>query len=217
MTLLGKIFHQAEKTFAIGNKELLKSNILILRRLIDQLEIADLFDPYYSSKICFEQKNKAPCTFINICERERYTLTVFILRGRYQMPLHDHPKMLGILKCVAGKLKISSYTKISNNTELLVKAEEPKIIDDCSSSIYLDENNSNFHEITALDEPAAFFDVLSPPYKDIDDVDSESRQCHFYKKLMVDNDRKIVKLEQIECPSHYYCDSLYFEKPEFMR
>lgn len=148
-------------------------------------------------------------------------MTVFILKERYTMPLHDHPNMLGILKCVSGKVKVQSYTKISSNSDsgLLVKAEEPKIVDCSSAATYLDENICNYHEITTLDEPAAVFDVLSPPYKDINDEDSESRQCHFYRKLMVENDpaRKILKLEQIDCPSHYYCDSIYFEKPDYMR
>lgn len=134
------------------------------------------------------------------------------------MPLHDHPRMHGLLKCVAGQLKIQSYTKISDNQrELLVQREpaDPKTLDDQSESSYLDEKVSNYHEIQALDEPAAFFDVLSPPYSDMNDSEEEdSRHCHFYRKMMIDNN--ILKLEQIDCPSHYYCDSLHFEKPDFM-
>lgn len=137
------------------------------------------------------------------------------------MPLHDHPKMLGILKCISGKLKIQSYSKLSESKdgELLVTPELAKTVDCHSPATYLDETNYNYHEITALDEPAAFFDVLSPPYKEIGDEESEPRQCHFYKKLMVDNnpERTILKLEKIDCPSHYYCDSVYFDKPDFMR
>jgi cysteamine dioxygenase len=83
----------------------------------------------------------------------------------------------------------------------------------------LDDSNCNFHEITALDSPIAFFDVLSPPYSDMNDSDPSARHCHFYRKLMVENspDKKILKLERIDCPSHYYCDSIYFERPDFMR
>jgi hypothetical protein len=68
-----------------------------------------------------------------------------------------------------------------------------------------------------LDQPAAFFDVLSPPYSDFNDESPNAIHCHFYRKLMVDNesDSKILRLQQIECPKHYYCDQLEFEKPDF--
>lgn len=154
------------------------------------------------------------------------------------MPLHDHPNMIGILKVISGKLKVSSYccysiikwltiyfqiqsyTRIPNSDdgEILVTSNPPLILDQSSPASFLDEKSCNYHEITALDGPAAFFDVLSPPYSDFSDMNPDSRHCHFYRKLMVDNssERKILKLEQIECPAHYFCDSLQFDKPEFM-
>lgn len=53
------IMFQAEKTFAIANKDFLKANILILRKLIDEIELADLhIDPYFVSKRSFEQRVK---------------------------------------------------------------------------------------------------------------------------------------------------------------
>lgn len=57
MTLLCKIFHQAEKTFAIANKDLLRTNILLLRKLIDQIQSPEdlLIDPYFVSKKSFDQ------------------------------------------------------------------------------------------------------------------------------------------------------------------
>lgn len=138
------------------------------------------------------------------------------------MPLHDHPKMIGLLKCVSGRLRIQSYTRTdSSEDEILVTSSEPKTVDHQASSSYLDENTSNYHEITAIDGPAAFFDILSPPYSsDVHDNGPDSdRHCHFYSKRMVDNspEKKILKLEPIDCPSHYYCDSITFAKPEYMR
>lgn len=132
------------------------------------------------------------------------------------MPLHDHPKMSGLLKVISGKLKIQSYTRIpsANHSELLVSPEEPKILDSQSMTSFLDDKRSNFHEITALDEPAAFFDILSPPYSDITDTGPESRHCHFYRKLVVNE--STLELVRIDCPSHYYCDNAHVEKPAFM-
>lgn len=144
-------------------------------------------------------------------------MSIFVINSGYTMPLHDHPQMIGLLKVISGRLRIQSYTKIPNNDskDLLVKTDESKVLDEQSPCSGLDEKQHNFHEITALDSPAAFFDVLSPPYSDFSDTEPDSRHCHFYRKLMVGND--ILKLEPIDCPSHYYCDSIYFEKPDFMR
>ena len=37
---------------------------------------------------------------------------VGIFREGEHIPLHDHPDMHGIIKCLAGSLKITSYTKL---------------------------------------------------------------------------------------------------------
>ena len=37
---------------------------------------------------------------------------MILLREGEHIPLHDHPEMHGIIKCLAGSLKITSYTKL---------------------------------------------------------------------------------------------------------
>lgn len=57
MSLMKKIFHQAEKTFSSANKEVIKANLLILKRLLDSMEFVDLMiDPYFASKQAFQRK-----------------------------------------------------------------------------------------------------------------------------------------------------------------
>lgn len=129
--------------------------------------------------------------------------------------------MLGLIKIVSGRLKIQSYSKLSHQSDEIIVAaqEEAQVLDTSSKPSMLDERFCNFHEITALgDEPAAFFDVLSPPYASSTD-DTDSRHCHFYRKLLIDNtsEKKILKLERIDCPDHYYCDSVFYDKPDFMQ
>lgn len=41
-SLFAKIFLQAEKTFALANKDSIKSNLALLIRLVDLLELNDL-------------------------------------------------------------------------------------------------------------------------------------------------------------------------------
>lgn len=137
------------------------------------------------------------------------------------MPLHDHPNMTGILKVISGKLRVESYTRIPTDKEngLIVKAEEPKILDSTSEAAVLHPEKCNYHEIQALEGPAAFFDILSPPYSDISDKSPDARHCSFFKKEILRSDgvNIIIKLTQIPVPDHYYCDSEYFNQPDFMR
>lgn len=97
---------------------------------------------------------------------------------------------------------------------MLVEVQDPLILDQNSPASQLDEVNANFHEISALDGPAAFFDILSPPYSDSHDHSDEARHCQFYRKLMVDNskERDILRLEPIGWPQHYYCDQVDLPK-----
>lgn len=128
------------------------------------------------------------------------------------MPLHDHPYMNGFLKCIAGKLKIQSYTKTnhpnSTNEDLYVKQEPEKILDVDSETSILSPSECNYHEITAIGgEPAAFFDILSPPYE-TETENGEKRTCSFYKKQTQDT---AIKLERMDStPNDYWCDSVYY-------
>lgn len=149
-------------------------------------------------------------------------MSVFVIGQDFTMPLHDHPKMYGVLKCLTGRLRIQSYTRISgfgDTNEIFVTKDEPKILDCKSAASFLDEHSSNFHEITALDGPSAFFDILSPPYSEFKDDNPNSRHCHFYRKLMVQDtpEEVIIKLERISCPESYYCDSVAFDSPSYMK
>lgn len=146
-------------------------------------------------------------------------MSVFIIHKGYTMPLHDHPGMFGLLKVVSGTLEIRSYSRVPNSCEeIVVQPEDPKTLNEASAASFLDEKVCNFHEISAVDGPAAFFDVLSPPYSDLNDDSPESRHCHFYRKLLIDDshDKAKLKLELIDCPSHYYCESIKYRKPEFI-
>ena len=57
------------------------------------------------------QQDEAPCTYIKIHEDLDVSLGVFIIKPGFKIPLHNHPKMHGLLKVVHGKVDISVYTK----------------------------------------------------------------------------------------------------------
>lgn len=137
------------------------------------------------------------------------------------MPLHDHPQITGLLKVLHGRVKIRSYTKIDANVDPLdiqigqrfevIKADT-KILSPDMQAACLTPNDNNFHEITAVEGNAAFFDVLSPPY---DDEVGGARKCSFYRRVLssVGGVDKLF-LEKIPAPYSYYCDLVPFELPE---
>lgn len=137
------------------------------------------------------------------------------------MPLHDHPKMYGQLKVISGRLKVESYSRIPPGDELLVKAENVKILTESSEASVLLPDVCNYHELTALDgQPAAFYDILSPPYSEQDDVSEHARHCTFYRKTKIADDggsNLIFRLSKTRTPNHYYCDTFKYEQPDFMR
>ena len=103
---------------------------------------------------------------------------------------------------------------------------------DCSC---LSPHEKNYHEITALNGPAAFIDILAPPYSPYDDenedavppppdvsdqvavdVDESRRECDFFKYLSASEmgDGKVVHwLQWVHAPRDYYCDGEQYQGP----
>lgn len=212
-------FRQARQTFDNKNCENFKKEFTLLKQLVDQLTLADLnLNPELVSPHAFRSPEKAPCTFVHIFENENVAMSIFILNDSYTMPLHDHPRMHGMLKAIAGRLRIQSYTEQEDITvpgmrRTIIACPEPvKDVHAGTDTAVLTPTTSNYHEITAVNGPAAFFDVLSPPY-DSNMPIYGPRKCSFYRKTIRDN---LLILEKVSTPHHYYCDSAEFSQPEFL-
>uniref|UniRef100_A0A0K8TL44 2-aminoethanethiol dioxygenase n=1 Tax=Tabanus bromius TaxID=304241 RepID=A0A0K8TL44_TABBR len=220
--LFAKIVKHSLATFDRKNAAALSTNLHQLKQLMDQLTAKDLnIDPFIMSEEAFGYDDKAPCTFVRIFEHEDVSMSVFILRGGYTMPLHDHPVMHGILKTLSGALLVRSYTAINEVPysriikEVPVKAEEPKLINSTSECATLTPTECNYHEISAINGVAAFFDILSPPY-DTNIPIYGRRRCNFYRKLPQDSPDGYT-LERIPTPISYYCDSAVYVTPDFLK
>jgi cysteamine dioxygenase len=93
-SLFYRVFLQAKKCF--GPQENFVGNFQQLKKLVNQITIDDLsINPWLATQDAFDCEGKSPCTFVNIYDSDQFTMTVFILRDGYTMPLHDHPKMHG--------------------------------------------------------------------------------------------------------------------------
>lgn len=225
--LLLKILRQAVKTFDQSNITTFKTNFAKLKQLTDLLTIFDIQFQPQEFETLFQKPGRAPCTYMHILENEVVSMSVFVMREGYTMPLHDHPCMHGLLRGIYGKLKVQSYTKQSfkpneplydpNALDVCVQANEPKFVDPITECATLTPTERNYHEITAVGGMAAFFDILSPPY-DMDIPIFGSRRCNFYrvvgsKKLSTvdcneDKEKPLLCLQRIPTPLSYYCDTV---------
>jgi len=179
----------------------------------------------------------APVTYIPICENTDISLGIFVVCEDKKIPLHDHPHMHGIIKCIEGKLKITSYTRKTPKYDALPKnwkkdkemkkkidrgfvfiAEETQrsILTPETEPCVLEPHQLNLHEIHSVDGPAAFLDILAPPYN-VDPhpnkEDQQLRDCHYFKDLGCAG-QSYKWLEFSEPPSSFYCDTEDYQGPK---
>ncbi|KOB77898.1 putative 2-aminoethanethiol dioxygenase [Operophtera brumata] len=224
-------FRQALHTFSDKNKHELETNMNKLKTLMDRLTAEDLaFNKDLSNPLYWKMPFKAPCTYIEVFQNSLLNMSIFVLKPGFKMPMHDHPHMHGMLKVISGEVNIRSYSEyplneaiseidfatrarfeaariargIHKKRRLFAKISSDRICKANSSCCVLTPTISNFHEIEALDEPAAFFDILSPPYDSLIE-DIGPRKCGYY---FVCNEisTNVVELEEMEVPKCFYCD-----------
>ncbi|XP_043958310.1 2-aminoethanethiol (cysteamine) dioxygenase a [Gambusia affinis] len=136
-----------------------------------------------------------PVTYMHICETEVFSMGVFLLKAGTSIPLHDHPGMNGMLKVLYGKVNVRCLDKLENSLPVpprlepaLAPLQTPVVWRSVLRSVAEYSENSgpclltpvrdNLHQIDAVDGPAAFLDILAPPYNPDD-----GRDCHYYRVL----------------------------------
>lgn len=161
------------------------------------------------------------------------TVAVFVLRQGKRLPLHDHPRMFGLLKVVHGKLKINTYsplkmsdfpvppslqhrlaTRYGRNINVYpARFEGSKICSETDECSVITPDGNSIHEIHAESGTAAFLDVLSPPYSYRNDA--EHRPCNYYSEIDRDQtDSSIRYLVRINAPGDYWCDEANYSGPK---
>lgn len=187
-SLIQKIARQARLTFrgaGGGDAKGFAENVTQLRKLVSEIRAEDLkIRPRKSAQAPVSVPHNPPVTYMHICETDGFSMGVFLLKGGSSIPLHDHPGMHGMLKVLYGTVRISGFDK----TEPQAAANSGSVLravlrssgeySDSSPPCLLSPHRDNLHQISAVDGPAAFLDILAPPY-DPDD----GRDCHYYKLL----------------------------------
>ncbi|EFN68891.1 2-aminoethanethiol dioxygenase [Camponotus floridanus] len=173
----------------------------------------------------YVSRQPAPMCVMDIFENKDITIAIFILKHGVTMPMHDHPGMHGLLKVISGVVELNSYslrTKgdhvIKSNEEVAAVRHRPVFLHSNSSACILTPSEKNLHQIICVEGPAAFLDILSPPY-DVDEFGKGPRPCTFFKvvksKLCTESSDIIeeIQLSVVESPPDFYSSSLKYIGP----
>jgi len=238
-SLLNRILKQAMITFSqnhnkglmnLNSDPLFNQNIAEVRRLTSNLTSEDVF---FEPHLILDRRKRAPVTYIGLFENQIATLGIFVLNDVFTMPLHDHPSMYGFVKVIFGKIRVRSYSEVKNripqSLSNIAKERGRRIISvemteefeahQDSPATMLTPCDGNFHSITSVDGPAAFLDLLSPPY----DYRTGQRTCHYYSEisprtslgddgdsLTNSNTRYLIEIDE---PDEFFCDSVKYAGP----
>ena len=181
--------------------------------------------------------DRAPVGYMHIFEDDVLSMGVFIIREGSRIPLHNHRGMCGLLKVLYGNIRVRSYDSISDDwtniptsqfegfpadmppkRHLLVPTRlgiDDKLIDASSETVLLTPNQGNYHSLESVGGPAAFVDILSPPYDPVN-----GRDCYYFKELKpvsppVPGEYSDVRwLMIISSPRDFWCDDVDYPGPE---
>lgn len=223
------LWKQALKTFtgrrSVGYK-LCQKNFDNLWSLINKITAEDV--KLDKQILDFVKVQSAPMCVIGVFENKDITIAIFILKNGVTMPMHDHPGMHGFLKVISGTVEINSYTLktsgdhiVNINEEIEAFRHQPVTLHKNSPACVLTPWDKNLHEISCIEGPAAFLDILSPPY-DVDDSGRGPRPCTFFRtvgsKPCSDSGNVIeeVQLIAIENPPGFYSHNLKYTGPPLM-
>lgn len=227
--LLHQIIRQARATFDPKNISTAAQNYAKLKDLVNKLSATDINLPIIilsgrNSPPASRNGPPVPCGYVSLLDHADVSISIFILPANQEMPLHDHPQMYGILKSISGKLRIQGFTAIDDQQHPIsvqrpdnlpcieVRPEMPVDISPQSDAVALSPSVGNFHQISAIDGPAAFFDILSPPYNTEVPIYG-TRPCTYYRSFSSNNR---MYLERQECPKSFYCSSIPYKLNESM-
>jgi cysteamine dioxygenase len=156
-------------------------NLSKLKSLLTQVRAEDLNIAPRKATLQPLPPNLPPVTYMHIYETDGFSLGVFLLYGTVRISCMD--------KLEAGGGQRPRAPPPDQQFEPPLQARElealrPGVLrsraeyTEASGPCVLTPHRDNLHQIDAVDGPAAFLDILAPPY-DPDD----GRDCHYYRVL----------------------------------
>ncbi|XP_028418211.1 2-aminoethanethiol dioxygenase-like [Dendronephthya gigantea] len=226
MANIQKLARQALKTFKTASGLPLKENLDLLMSMMGAITAEDvnLTPPTRERRLSYP--GEAPVSHVDILECPYFSMAVFIVSKGRKLPLHDHPGMYGFCKVLYGSIQVNMYGTIDSeheNTNGAVANHnemEPRkflyqgkhIFDSDNGVCVVSPSHGNLHSIHAINGPAAFLDILGPPYST-----EKGRDCLYYKEChredIVDKQSNVIYLKEIPCPQEFFCNSQAYRGP----
>lgn len=208
----------AYQVFSQRRDQTFNDNLQKLRSLVNELNTDDInLDLVLVNKV-----STAPVTFIHVTENSHFTMSVFVMKEGTRIPLHDHPGMHGILRVLHGKVRIASYNRVGTKDheetaavsaghhphghEFEVTANPVVEVASTNEACLLTPRDGNLHEIQAPFGPAAFLDILAPPYR------KQERDCHYYE-LVADAANHRLRAREVRSPQDFWTDAGEYTGP----
>lgn len=213
---INNLLRQAVTTFG-SVKEVIPQNVEALKYLLDRTSPSDIGfkDHVLLKPDIWRKTGKAPITYVDIYEDDILTIGVFVISPNMKLPLHNHPCMHGLIKVIGGTVKINSYTVTEENGKSVVAhIHNPLIVSNADSSCILGPLRENLHEIESVNGPAAFLDILAPPY-DTQIPNGGTRKCTYFAPVKFLAEDSIL-LKKIKCPSWFTTDCYPYEGPRIL-
>ncbi|KAI6190281.1 Protein xylosyltransferase [Aphelenchoides bicaudatus] len=164
----------------------------------------------------------------SIYENNRISCSVFGIQLRNgRIPLHDHCNCYGFIRVLRGSLKVRSFSLLDTQKEneliqslksesinfsknarpVLFEGEQVASAKN-SGVLFLSPVEGNIHEVIALEDDTAFFDVLIPGY---------TSACIYYAQIADPKTKsaelkegKVCWLQKIQTPRDYYTYELEY-------
>ncbi|XP_041670896.1 2-aminoethanethiol dioxygenase-like [Cheilinus undulatus] len=172
-----------------------------------------------------------PVSYMHITETEVFSMGVFLLREGASIPLHDHPGMNGMLKVLYGKVSVRCFDTLDDQLSVSPPQFDPPLAphqmalvrrsvlrsvaeySETSGPCLLTPLRDNLHQIDAVDGPAAFLDILAPPYNPDD-----GRDCHYYRVLHAngegpEEEKEGAWLLEVPQPEDFWCGGEAYPGP----
>lgn len=171
--LLQRIILLAKRTFAsssIPNEKLQR-----LISLCNKLTLKDILP----SVQALNETSDAPVRYVSLLEEETVSIGIFLLQRNAVLPLHNHPNMTVLSKCIHGSARIESFDwadaamQAVAGSPALAKFAGHTTVNAQTETELVFPHERNLHRIE-VDEPCMFLDIISPPY-------SNDRPCVYYR------------------------------------